>query len=370
AKTQDAAQASSTLKVKSEDLESLIAQVSGLRGLGAKDMEVLQSATLQLRMVPVGELFGRFKKAVRDLSEELGKPIRLEVSGEGVKIDKAIADKLSEPLMHMVRNAASHGIESPRERSAAQKGDGVIKLNAYQEGGRIIIEVSDDGRGISVDKVGKKAVKTGLLREEDLVKLTDRKILDFIFAPGFSTHDGVDKVSGRGVGMDVVKSVVTSLQGVISIETQPGKGVCFRLELPLTLAIIRAMVLESGGAKIAVPASAVDRILNMTESEIAQGSFLDKNRISLYLPDEGEVIPIVDFPGIFGLKAKGDKRCVVLLKVGGGHKVALSVDAAVGRHPLTVKPLDGFSETGYFSSASFLDEELVLILNIPSLMAA
>ncbi len=361
---------SAVLKVRSEDLESLIGTVGGLRGLEGDDFEKLQAATLQLRMVPVGELFSRFKKVVRDLSEELDKEIRLEISGESVKLDKAIADRLSEPLMHMVRNAASHGLESAAERSAAGKGQAVIRLNAQQEGGQIILEVADNGRGISLEKVKQKGMAQGLISDDELETLTEKKILDLIFAPGFSTKEGADRISGRGVGMDVVKDSITALQGSISIETREGFGTTFRLQLPLTLAIIRGMVLEQSGSKIAIPAAAVDRIMNMTEKELEEGSFIDKNRVSLYLPDEGEVIPLINFSELFGFDVKEDKRCVVLVKVGGGHKVALVVDAALGRQPLTVKPLDRFSETKFFSSATIVDEEVILILNIPSLMAA
>jgi chemotaxis protein histidine kinase CheA len=363
-------QTTQTLKVKSEELEELIGTVGGLKGLDSAELEKLQAATLQLRMVPVGELFNRFRKVVRDLSEELNKSIKIEISGETVKLDKVIADKLGEPLLHMVRNAAGHGLESVAERAAAGKGHAVIRLNALQEGGQIIIEVSDNGRGISLDAVKKKGLENGLITEEELPNLTERKILDLIFAPGFSTKDGADSISGRGVGMDVVKNAIGSLQGAVTIETKEGVGTTFRLQMPLTLAIIKGMVLEQSGNKIAVPAASVDRIINMTEKELEEGCFMDKNRLSLYMPDEGEVIPVVNFSKLFNFKSIDEKRCVVLLKIGAGHKVALIVDAAVGRQPLTVKPLDKFSETKYFSSVSMIEEEVVLILNIPSLMAA
>ncbi|MCK4847300.1 MAG: chemotaxis protein CheW, partial [Deltaproteobacteria bacterium] len=360
----------STLKVRTDDLESLITTVGGIRGIDDKDLELLQSATLQLRMVPVGELFGRFRKVVRDLSEELEKAIGIEISGESVKLDKMIADKLSEPLLHMVRNAASHGVETVEERAALGKTKAVIRLNAYQEGGQVVIEVSDNGRGMSVEKIKKRVIAMELADHEELEAATDKKILDYIFAPGFSTKEAADKVSGRGVGMDVVKNAIGALQGSVSIDTKEGVGTVIRLQLPLTLAIIRGMVLEQSGNKIAVPAGSVDRIMNMTQAELEEGSFLDKNRPSLYLAEEGEILPLVNFSTLFGLESKSTKRCVVLLKVGGGHKIALVVDAAVGRQPLTVKPLDRFSETRYFSSASFVDGEVIFILNIPSLQAA
>ena len=361
---------SSTLKVKTEDVETLINTVGDISGLDAKEFERLHAATLELRMVHVGELLSRFRKITRDLSEELGKEIDIEITGESVKLDKAIADKLGEPLMHLVRNAASHGIETPDERVAAGKGKALIRINAYQEGGQVIIQVSDNGRGISVEKVKTRAEELGLLEGIDASTLTDKRIVDFIFSPGFSTKDGADKVSGRGVGMDVVKEVIGALQGAVNIDTVEGEGTTFMLQLPLTLAVIRGLVLEQSGNKIAVPAGSVDRVMNMTEQELTAGTFMDKNRLSLYMPDEGEIIPLVNFCSLFGLEKEGDKRCVVLVKVGGGHKVALIVDAAIGRQPLAVKPLDKFSETRHFSSASIVEGEVVLILNVPSLLAA
>ena len=363
-------QSAASLKIRSEDLENLIGTVGTLKGIKEEDFQKLQAATLQLRMIPVGEIFSRFKKVVRDLSEELGKPMRLELSGESVKLDKAIADKLTEPLMHMVRNAASHGIESEAERSALGKGPAIIKLSAAQEGGQVVIQVADNGKGISLAKVRGKGIKLGLIKEEDSVGMTEKKILDLIFSPGFSTHEGADKISGRGVGMDVVKDAITSIQGVVSIDTRENFGTTFNLQLPLTLAIIRGLVLQQSDSKIAVPAASVDRVMNMMAKEIEEASFMDKNRVCLYLQEEGEVMPIVNFSEVFGFEPSSDKRCVVLIRIGGGHKVALIVDEALGRQPLTIKPLDKFSETKYFSSASMIEEDVVLILNIPSLLAA
>lgn len=359
-----------TLRVRSDDLETLMNTVGDLGGLDPKALERLQTQTLQLRMVPVGELFSRFRKVVRDLSEELGKEIDLDISGESVKLDKTIVDRIQEPLLHMVRNAASHGLETTEERAKAGKERGIIGLSAYQEGGQIIIEVSDNGRGISTERIKKRGVEMGLIKP-GAKGMDDRSILDLIFAPGFSTKDEADSVSGRGVGMDVVKDVINSLQGTITIETEEGRGTIFRLLLPLTLAIVRALLLEESGSKIALPAASVDRVITMTEDEIRGSSFVDKNRLSLDLRDEGEVIPLVNFSRIFkGEKERGKKRCVVLVKTGFGHKVALVVDSALGRQPLTVKPLDRFAGNRYFSSASVIKDDLVLILNVPSLMAA
>ncbi|MDO8444856.1 MAG: chemotaxis protein CheA [Deltaproteobacteria bacterium] len=360
----------STLRVRSEDVESLIAAIGELVGLEPKDFERLQAHALQLRMVPVGELFSRFRKIVRDLSEELGKEIDIEISGESVKLDKVIADRLNEPILHMLRNAASHGLESPEEREKLGKGTaGLIRLNAYQEGGQIIIEVSDNGKGISLEKVRKRGREMGLIRADEKI-LSEKAVLDLIFSPGFSTMEEADKVSGRGVGMDVVKEVITSLQGTVSIDTKEGIGTTFRLQLPLTLAIIKAMVLEQSGNKLALPSAFVDRVITMTDEELKAGSIIENNRLSLGLANEGDILPLVNLSELFGLESKSRERCVVVIKAGMGQKAALVVDAALGRQPLMVKPLDRFSENRFFSSASYVNDEVILVLNTPSLMAA
>ena len=360
----------STLRVRSKDVESLISTIGELVSLDPKDFEKLQAHVLQLRMVPVGELFGRFRKIVRDLSEELGKEIDIEISGESVRLDKFIADRLNEPILHMVRNAASHGLESPVDREKTGKGpEGQIRLNAFQEGGQIIIEVSDNGKGISLEKIRKRGMEMGLIKADEKV-LSEKAVLDLIFAPGFSTMEGADKISGRGVGMDVVKEVITSLQGTVSIDTKEGIGTTFRLQLPLTLAIIKAMVLEQSGNKIAIPATFVDRVITMTDEELKAGSIMDNNRLSLDLANEGDVLPLVNLSQLFGLESNSGERCVVVLKAGMGQQAALVVDSALGRQPLMVKPLDRFSENRYFSSASYVNDELILVLNTPSLMAA
>ncbi|MDT8318251.1 MAG: ATP-binding protein [bacterium] len=358
-----------SLRVRSADLETLMDTVGQVEGIARKDLERLQSQTLQLRMVPVGELFGRFRKVVRDISVELGKEIELDIEGESVKLDKFIADKLQEPILHMVRNAAGHGLEDSEERAKAGKGAGIIKLKAYQEGGQMIIEVSDNGKGISLEKVRKTAVAKGLVKGSG-EELSNKNILDLIFKPGFSTRESADSISGRGVGMDVVREMVSSVQGAVTLETKEGRGTTFRLILPLTLAIVNALILDDGGSKIAISGASVDRIVNMSQSEIRANSFVDKDRLSLDLKEEGDVLPIVNLSAQFGRADKEGRRCVVLVRSGPGQRVALVVDSAVGRRSLAVKPMDRFASNKFFSSASVVDEELVLVLNVPSLIAA
>lgn len=360
-----------TLKVRSDEVEALITTIGGLTGIDPKEYERLQAQALQLRMVQVGELFSRFRKVVRDLSGELGREMDIEISGESVKLDKAIADRLNEPIMHMIRNAAGHGLESPEERRLAGKGPaGLIRLSAVQEGGQIIIEVADNGRGISLEKVRKRGIEMGLIKKGDEDRISEKAVLDLIFMPGFSTMKEADMVSGRGVGMDVVREVVASLQGSVMVDTKEGIGTTFRLQLPLTLAIIKGMVLEQGANRIALPSAFVDRVITMTEEEMKSATVMDNDRPCLDLVGEGEIIPVMDMARVFGLEDRSRARCVVLVKGGIGQKVALVVDSAVGRQPLMVKPLDRFAENRFFSSAAFADNRLVLILNTPSLMSA
>lgn len=364
-----ASSAGPSLRVRSKDLETLMNTVGEVEGIAQKDLEKLQSQTLQLRMVPVGELFGRFRKVVRDISEELGKEIELDIEGESVKLDKFIADKLQDPILHMIRNAAAHGLEDSEERLRTGKGRGFIKLKAYHEGGQMIIEVSDNGKGISLDEIRRAGIAKGLVKGtgEDL---SNNDILDLIFKPGFSTKERADSISGRGVGMDVVKEMVSSVQGAVTLETKEGTGTTFRLILPLTLAIVNALILDDAGSKIAISAASVDRIVNMSQSEIRTNSFIDKDRLSLDLKEEGDVLPIVSLSAQFGRADKEGRRCVVLVRSGPGQRVALVVDSALGRRSLAVKPMDRFASNKFFSSASVVDEELVLVLNVPSLIAA
>jgi two-component system chemotaxis sensor kinase CheA len=269
----------------------------------------------------------------------------------------------------MVRNAAAHGLEESKERTMAGKGTGLIKLNAYHEGGQMIIEVSDDGKGISVDKIRKEGIARGLIKGsgEDL---SNNNILDLIFEPGFSTRESADSISGRGVGMDVVREMVSSVQGAVTLETKEGKGTTFRLILPLTLAIVNALIVDDAGSKIAISAASVDRILSMSQSEIRANSFIEKDKLSLDLKEEGDVLPIVNLSAQFGGGDKEGRRCVVLVRSGPGQRVALVVDSAIGRRSLTVKPMDRFASNRFFSSASLVDGELILVLNVPSLIAA
>jgi len=356
-----------SLRVKVEDIDTLMEMVGKLEGIDLRDLEQLQGQALQLRMVPVGELFSRFRKIVRDISDELGKDIDLSVSGESVRLDKVIVDKIQEPLLHLVRNSAGHGIEDPEERRKLGKGRGFISLNAYQEGGRIIIEVSDNGRGISLNKVRAKAERAGLI-EGRQSGIDDKGLIDLIFSPGFSTMDKADSVSGRGVGLDVVRETISSLQGSIDVETAEGKGALFRMVLPLTQAIVKSLVLEEGGRHIALPAASVEKVITLPVDNIRERISHDEGKALIDLKEEGGTFQYVDFSRLFGSKSVNKKRCIVLAKAGFDKKVALLIDNAVERLALAVQPLDAFAANRYFSSAAIVKENLVLMLNLSNLL--
>src|SRR5579863_5950671 len=223
--------------------ETLRGKFSDAMAFQARVLNDLQRSVMKIRMVPVDQLFRRFPRMVRDVSRQCGRDVELHVSGQDTDLDKGILDAIAEPLTHLVRNAVSHGIESPEERKKLGKPEqGRVRLNAYHQGNQVIVEVSDDGRGIDAQKIRSKAIELGLATPDEAAKLSEQETLNFIFRPGFSTAEQVTEVSGRGVGMDVVQSVLHRLKASISVETRVGQGTTFRMKLPLTLAIIKALL--------------------------------------------------------------------------------------------------------------------------------
>src|SRR3984957_8275443 len=224
----------------------------------ARVLNDLQRSVMKIRMVPVDQLFRRFPRMVRDVARQCGREVELDISGQDTDLDKGILDAIAEPLTHLVRNAVSHGIEPPDERRKLGKpAQGTIRLNAYHQGNQLVVEITDDGRGIDAQKIRAKAIELGMATPEEVTRLTDAEVFEFIFRPGFSTADEVTEVSGRGVGMDVVQSVMHRLKASISVETRPGKGSTFRMKLPLTLAIIKALLFWVEQRLYAIPLNAV-----------------------------------------------------------------------------------------------------------------
>src|SRR5579871_628900 len=324
----------------------------------------LQRSVMKIRMVPVDQLFRRFPRMVRDVSRQCGKDVELTLSGQDTDLDKGILDAIAEPLTHLVRNAISHGIENPDERRKCGKAaQGVVRLNAYHHGNQVIVEVSDDGRGIDAQKIRAKAIELGLTTPEEAARMSDAEAVDFIFRPGFSTAEQVTEVSGRGVGMDVVQSVLHRLKASVSLETRLGQGTTFRLKLPLTLAIIRALLFWVEQRLYAIPLNGVVEIARTFESEVHQ---VDNYEV---LQLRNEVLPVLRLGCPV---AEGDRKAklFVLVILVGERKYGLIVDALEGEEELVIKALDDQTfSTDLVSGASILgDGRVVLILNLPAVV--
>jgi len=330
----------------------------------ARVLNDLQRSVMKIRMVPVDQLFRRFPRMVRDVARQCGREVELEVSGLETDLDKGILDAIAEPMTHLVRNAVSHGIESPEERKKAGKAaQGVVRLNAYHHGNQVIVEVRDDGRGIDAQKIRAKAIELGLTTAEEAARLTEAETLEFIFRPGFSTAEHVTEVSGRGVGMDVVQSVLHRLKASISVETRTGQGTTFRLKLPLTLAIIKALLFWVEQRLYAIPLNAVLEIARTFEAEVHQ---VDNYEV---LQLRNQVLPLLRL----GRPGEGGERrakLFVLVITVGERKYGLIVDALEGEEELVIKALDDQTfATDLVSGASILgDGRVVLILNLPAVV--
>ncbi len=326
----------------------------------------LQHSVMKIRMVPVEQLFRRFPRVVRDVGRQCGKEVELSVRGGQTDLDKSILDAIAEPMTHLVRNAIGHGIETAEERVAAgKKPQGSLRLAAYHQGNQVVIEVSDDGAGIDAEKVRQRALSLGLLQAEHAARLTETDTLELILQPGFTTAKEVTELSGRGVGLDVVQSVLTRLKGTIQIETARGKGTTFRLRLPLTLAIIRALMFRVEQRLYALPLNAVAEIARTTEGSIHQVEHYDVLQL------RNDVLPLLR---LGTAPARGpetaQRKLFVLVIHSGDRKFGVVVDALEGEGELVIKALDDQSiTTDLVSGASILgDGRVVLILNMIALM--
>jgi len=343
--------------------ELLRGKFSDAMAFQARVLNDLQRSVMKIRMVPVDQLFRRFPRMVRDVSRQCGREVELDVSGQDTDLDKGILDAIAEPLTHLVRNAVSHGIEPADERrKLGKKPEGVIRLNAYHHGNQVVVEVTDDGRGIDAQKIRSKAIELGLTTPEEASRLTEAETLDFIFRPGFSTAEHVTEVSGRGVGMDVVQSVLHRLKASVSVETRPGQGTTFRLKLPLTLAIIKALLFWVEQRLYAIPLNAVLEIARTFETEVHQ---VDNYEV---LQLRNQVLPLLRLGRPVGEDRKS--KLFVLVITVGERKYGLIVDALEGEEELVIKALDDHTfQTDLVSGASILgDGRVVLILNLPAVV--
>jgi two-component system chemotaxis sensor kinase CheA len=331
----------------------------------ARVLNDLQRSVMKIRMVPVEQLFRRFPRMVRDVSRQCGREVELVLNGQETDLDKGILDAIAEPLTHLVRNAVSHGIEPAEERRKLGKSPhGMIRLNAYHHGNQVVVEITDDGRGIDAHKIRAKAIELGLTTPEEAARLTEAETLDFIFRPGFSTAEQVTEVSGRGVGMDVVQSVLHRLKASVSVETHPGKGTTFRLKLPLTLAIIKALLFWVEQRLYAIPLNAVVEISRTFESEVHQ---VDNYEV---LQLRNQVLPLLRLGRALPKEDEHKAKLFVLVIMVGERKYGLIVDALEGEEELVIKALDDQTfSTDLVSGASILgDGRVVLILNLPAVV--
>ena len=327
----------------------------------------LQRGVLGTRMVPVSPLFGRFKRSVRDIANELGKNVTLELSGEKTELDKRMIDELGDPLVHLVRNAIDHGIEPADVRLRRGKPEtATVRLTASYRGNSVIISISDDGGGIDVERIRERAVARGLVPTQDAALLGPRELIDFIWRPGFSTAQQVSNISGRGVGMDIVRTRIESLNGSIDVDSLPGKGTTFSIRLPLTLAIARCMLFRMPQAAFAVPVEAVREIVTVGDEQILS---VGGRRVC---DIRGEFLPLVEMDEVFSWS--GDvptvERGAVLVLQAGTRAVAVCVSSLLGTQDLVVKSLDeNFMPIRGLGGASILgDGEVCLLLDVAAVV--
>jgi two-component system, chemotaxis family, sensor kinase CheA len=336
----------------------------------ARVLDELHKSVLKIRMVPVEQLFRRFPRVVRDVAKHCGKDVALEIAGENTDLDKGILDALAEPMTHIVRNAVDHGIESSEARIAAGKGArGTIFLNAYHQGTQVVIEVRDDGHGLDLDRIRKQAIQKGLVKAEEAGRLLDSEVINLIFEPGFSTASEVTEVSGRGVGMDVVRTVLDRLKGTVQVISHPGQGTTIQLRVPLTLASIQTLLFRVGGRLFAVPISSVVEITRASGDEIHR---VDQREV---LRLRNQVLSLVRLNNLKGIHAvepvKNSKKSFVIVIGAAEKRFGLVVDQLVGEEELVIKALPAdIVASDLVSGASILgDGTVVLILNVPAVLS-
>ncbi len=342
--------ASPPLRARSSDLLLLQSQI----------LKKLQRSVMKIRMVPVEQMFRRFPRIVRDTAKQLGREIDLVIEGENTDLDKSILDALAEPMMHLVRNAVDHGIEPPLERAAAGKPSlGTLRLNAFHQGNQVVLEVADDGKGINVEKLVATAISRGIITAEQASRLSEYEAFELIFHAGLSTSSEVTEVSGRGIGMDVVKAVMDRLKGTIEVRSVAGQGTTIRLKVPLTLAIIKALLFRVSERLYAVPLANVLEILRSRESDI---HLVDGQEV---LQIREQIVPLIRLSRIHAAGPRKPKLFVVVVSLG-DRKAGLVVDHLIGEQELVIKALDeSLVSTALVSGASILgDGRVVLILSV------
>jgi two-component system chemotaxis sensor kinase CheA len=347
-------------KQDAETLHALDAAVSQLDLL----VSDLQNAVMKTRMQPVGRLFQKYPRIVRDLARGLGKEIEMELAGEDTEIDKTMIEDLSDPIIHLLRNAVDHGVETPAERMAAGKPEkSRVRLEARQEGDHIVLIVSDDGRGMNPEKLRAKAVEKGLITDEEANTMDERQSLNLVMLPGFSTAAQVSDVSGRGVGMDVVKTNIQKLNGMIDIRSSAGKGTTFIISLPLTLAILPVLLVRLGEQPFAVPLSMVREILPVEPDQIQEIG----GRATMVV--RGEVLSVLPLSSLLGWEQVNTPEYGVLMQTAETSFI-LAIDSFAGREDAVIKSLDDFRPKGVAGVTTLSNGQIVLILDMKELLGS
>jgi two-component system chemotaxis sensor kinase CheA len=324
----------------------------------------LRDTMMVLRMVPVASLFGRFRRLVHDLSRETGKAIELATDGETTEVDKTVIERLADPMVHLIRNACDHGLETPGERIAAGKPEtGTVRLSAHQAGGEVVITIRDDGRGIDRERVRARAEAQGLIQPGQA--LADQELLQLIFHPGFSTAAQVTNLSGRGVGMDVVKRTIESLRGAIDVASTPGEGSTVVLRIPLTLAIIEGLLVRVGDGRYVIPLAAVEECLELSLEE----DLRSRGRSLITLRDR--LVPFLRLREMFATGTRPDTYQKIVVVATGAERVGLVVDQIIGNHQTVIKSMSSLHrDVGTFAGATILgDGGVALILDVAQLVA-
>ena len=323
----------------------------------------LQEEVLAIRMVPIGQLFSRLAQVIRRHSRETGKEISIMLYGEDTELDKSIAEEIIDPMMHLVRNSIDHGLETTEERE--QKGKlttGIISLKAYQTGSYVVIEVFDDGRGIDLEQVKKKAIEKGMLDPNSEAQKND--LLDLVFMPGLSTKETASEISGRGVGLDIVKDKLSTLGGFVDVYTENNKGTTFILTLPITLAIIKALIVRVGEERFALPLTAITETVVVEHKDIQTIEWKNVYYI------RGEMLPIISLEKIFAIETEQNEMSFAVVVGSGRRKVGLLVDEILGQQEIVIKSLGEYFKglTGFAGAAEIGRHEVVLVLDIESVI--
>jgi two-component system chemotaxis sensor kinase CheA len=350
-----------TARMRNEGFSKISIELSKATKRLEKKLADLQKGVMEIRMIPVGQLYEKMSRIVRKISREQGKKVELKFFGADTELDKLIVEDISDPMMHIIRNAIDHGIEPPEKRAAVRKYEkGIIRISSSQKGNHVVIEIEDDGKGIDLDKIKMKALQKGLI--SDLNSLSDREALDLIFLPGFSTSEEVSEVSGRGVGMDVVRNNIAAISGMVDIETRKGEGSRFIITLPITLAIIKALIISCSGRTYSIPITSVLESMIITDKEIKT---VERKEV---IQIRETTLPLVRLENFFGIsRTDAPPKEFYVVVVGVAEKrLGIVVDDLLGQQDIVIKSLGesfkGFR--GISGAADLGDQRTILVLDV------